>query len=52
MLKCLGSMNKMGVKNNCNDYNLNDLYSCPIEIIKGLTDKGQFQYLTRLKWPQ
>ena len=25
---------------------LKDLYSCPIEIIKGLTDKGQFQYLT------
>ena len=23
--------------------------SCPIEIIKGLTDKGQFQYLTGLK---
>ena len=22
---------------------------CPIEIIKGLTDKGQFQYLTKLK---
>ena len=28
---------------------LKDLYSCPIEIIKGLTDKGQFQYLTKLK---
>ena len=26
--------------------NLKDLYSCPTEIIKGLTDKGQFQYLT------
>ena len=25
---------------------------CPIEIIKGLTDKGQFQYLTKLKGPQ
>ena len=25
---------------------------CPIEIIKGLTDKGQFQYLTNLKGPQ
>ena len=24
---------------------------CPIEIIKGLTDKGQFQYLTKLKRP-
>ena len=29
-----------------------DLYSCPIEVIKGLTDKGQFQYLTGLKGPQ
>ena len=25
---------------------LKDLYSCPFEIIKGLSDKGQFQYLT------
>ena len=25
---------------------------CPIEIIKGLTDMGQFQYLTKLKGPQ
>ena len=25
---------------------LKDIYLCPIEIIKGLTDKGQFQYLT------
>ena len=32
--------------------NLKDLYSCPLEIIKGLTDKGQFQYLTGLKGPQ
>ena len=29
-----------------------DIYSCPIEIIKELTDKGQFQYLTKLKGPQ
>ena len=29
-----------------------DIYSCPIEIIKGLTDKGQLQYLTKLKGPQ
>ena len=29
-----------------------DIYYCPIEIIKGLTDKGQFQYLTKLKGPQ
>ena len=28
------------------------VYSCPIEIIKGLTNKGQFQYLTGLKGPQ
>ena len=27
-------------------------YYCPIEIIKGLTDKGQFQYLIKLKGPQ
>ena len=27
-------------------------YSCSIEIIKGLTDKGQFQYLIGLKGPQ
>ena len=25
---------------------------CPIEIIKRLTDKGHFQYLTNLKGPQ
>ena len=25
---------------------------CPIEIIKRLTDKGQFQYLTKLMGPQ
>ena len=31
---------------------LKDLYSCPIETIKGLTDEGQFQYLTGLKGPQ
>ena len=28
------------------------IYHCPIEIIKGLTDKGQFQYLIKLKGPQ
>ena len=28
---------------------IKDLYSCQIEIIKGLSDKGQFQYLTGLK---
>ena len=26
-----------------------DLYSCPIDFIKKSTNKGQFQYLTRLK---
>ena len=29
-----------------------DIYFCPIEIIKGLTENGQFQYLTKLKGPQ
>ena len=29
-----------------------DIYYCPMEIIKGLTDKGQLQYLTNLKGPQ
>ena len=31
---------------------LKDIHFCPIEIIKGLTNKGQFQYLTQLKGPQ
>ena len=31
---------------------LKDIYYCLIEIIKGLADKGQFQYLTNLKGPQ
>ena len=34
------------------DILLKDTYYCPIEIIKGLTDKGQFQYLTKLKGPR
>ena len=29
-----------------------NLYSCPIEIINGLTDKGYFQHFTGLKGPQ
>ena len=29
-----------------------DIYSCPTEIIKGLADKGQFHYLTKLRGPQ
>ena len=33
-------------------FTLKGTYYCPIEIIKGLTDKGQFQYLTKLKGPQ
>ena len=33
-------------------FTLKDLYSCPIEIIIGLTDKGQFQYLIGLKGPK
>ena len=28
------------------------VYFCPREIIKGLVDKGQFQYITGLKGPQ
>ena len=31
---------------------LKDMYFYSIEIIKGPTDKGQFQYLTKLKGPQ
>ena len=31
---------------------LKDIDYCPIEIIKGLTDKGQFQQLIKLKGPQ
>ena len=32
-------------------YSFKDKDNCPIEIIKGLTDKGQFQYLTKLMGP-
>ena len=28
------------------------IYSCQIEIINGLTNKGQFQYLSKFKGPQ
>ena len=31
---------------------LKDIDYCPIEFIKGLTKKGQFQYLTKLMGPQ
>ena len=34
------------------DFAFKDKDYCPIEIIKGLTDKGQFQYLTKLMGPQ
>ena len=34
------------------DIGVKDKDYCPIEIIKGLTDKGQFQYLTKLTGPQ
>ena len=34
------------------DFYLKDKDYCPIEIIKGLTDKGQSQYLTKLMGPQ
>ena len=33
------------------EVHLKDPYSCPIEV-KGLTDKGQFQYLAGLNGPQ
>ena len=33
-------------------HTLKDIYSCPIKIINRLTDKGQFQYLTKLKGHQ
>ena len=41
-----------GNKNAPLDDGLKDMYYCPIEIIKGLTDKGQFQFLTKLKGSQ
>ena len=43
----------MYANENCKlSYQLKDKDYCPIEIIKGLTDKGQFQYLTKLMGPQ
>ena len=33
-------------------YAFNGIDYCPVEIIKGLADKGQFQYLTNLEGPQ
>ena len=32
--------------------NFKGMYYCSIEVIKGLTDKGQFQYLTKSKGPK
>ena len=34
------------------DQSLKDIDHCPLEIIKEITDKGQFQYLTKLMGPQ
>ena len=31
---------------------LKSIYSCPIEVISGITDKGQFQYPNGLKGSQ
>ena len=36
----------------CMGSSVKDKDYCPIEIIKGLTDKGHFQYLTKLMGPQ
>ena len=36
----------------CSDATVKGKDYCPIEIIKGLTDKGQFKYLTKLMGPQ
>ena len=36
----------------CDTVTFKDKDYCPIEIIKGLTDEGQFQYLTKLMGPQ
>ena len=43
--ECFGAENIIILSLKGRDY-------CPIEIIKGLTDMGQFQYLTNLKGPQ
>ena len=40
------------IPNQSNSAVFKDKDYCPIEIIKGLTDKGQFQYLTKLMGPQ
>ena len=54
-IKCLVAM--VTEQNHSHEYKaisctLKDKDYCPIEIIKGLTDKGQFQYLTKLMGPQ
>ena len=45
-------MMKNDINNTHGQIMIKDIDHCPIEIIKGLTDKGQFQYLTRLMGPQ
>ena len=45
--------NTITVENNVKTTdNIQDICYCPIEIIKGLTDEEQFQYLTKLMGPQ
>ena len=41
----------LGFRNN-NKILFKDIDYCTIEIFKGLTDKGQFQYLAKLTGPQ
>ena len=54
LLRNLESVTKQGRK--CVSFCMLSMFkgmdNCPIEINKGLTDKGQFQYLTNLKGPQ
>ena len=51
---CVGSKGQIAtLSEHCQvAYQIKDKDYCPIEIIKGLTDKGQFQYLTKLMGPQ
>ena len=46
------SANMAGLQIRYSKICLKGMYYCQIEIIKGLTDKEQFQYLTKLKGPQ
>ena len=45
-------VNARGLPNRFTVSILKGIDYCPVEIIKGLTDKGQFQYLTNLKGSQ